>query len=59
MTEPAERPDLILVVDDDQDIARFVQVNLKIHGFDVLVAGTGRRRWTWSSTTAPTWPWST
>jgi diguanylate cyclase (GGDEF)-like protein len=42
MTEPASRPDLILVVDDDVDIARFVQVNLKIHGFDVLVAGDGQ-----------------
>jgi diguanylate cyclase (GGDEF)-like protein len=35
------KPDLILVVDDDRDIARFVKVNLNIHGFDVLVAGDG------------------
>jgi diguanylate cyclase (GGDEF)-like protein len=41
-TDPAvERPDLILVVDDDQDIARFVSVNLKIHGFEVVLAGDG------------------
>jgi diguanylate cyclase (GGDEF)-like protein len=41
--EPAvERPDLILVVDDDQDIARFVSVNLKIHGFEVVLAGDGQ-----------------
>ena len=34
-TEPAgERPDLILVVDDDEDIARFVEFNLRLHGFD-------------------------
>ncbi|MFC0528546.1 response regulator [Phytohabitans kaempferiae] len=40
--EPAaDRPDLILVVDDDQDIARFVSVNLKIHGFEVVLAGDG------------------
>ncbi|BCB89089.1 GGDEF domain-containing response regulator [Phytohabitans suffuscus] len=43
MTDPAaERPDLILVVDDDQDIARFVSVNLKIHGFEVVLAGDGQ-----------------
>jgi diguanylate cyclase (GGDEF)-like protein len=42
-SEPAvDRPDLILVVDDDQDIARFVSVNLKIHGFEVVLAGDGQ-----------------
>jgi diguanylate cyclase (GGDEF)-like protein len=35
------RPDLILVVDDDEDIARFVQVNLKLHGFEVAHAQDG------------------
>jgi diguanylate cyclase (GGDEF)-like protein len=35
------RPDLILVVDDDEDIARFVQVNLKLHGFEVDHARDG------------------
>jgi diguanylate cyclase (GGDEF)-like protein len=39
--DPA-RPDLILVVDDDEDIARFVGVNLKLHGFDVAHARDGQ-----------------
>jgi diguanylate cyclase (GGDEF)-like protein len=39
--EPAERPDLILVVDDDQDIAGFVEFNLKMHGYDVIRAKDG------------------
>lgn len=34
---------LILVVDDDVDIARFVEVNLKLEGFRVLVAHDGER----------------
>ena len=38
MTEPR---DLILVVDDDVDIARFVEVNLRVEGFDTLVAHDG------------------
>jgi diguanylate cyclase (GGDEF)-like protein len=33
--------DLILVVDDDRDIARFVEVNLKLQGFEVVVAHDG------------------
>jgi diguanylate cyclase (GGDEF)-like protein len=45
MTEPVERAgkDLILVVDDDADIARFVEVNLKLQGFDVVVAHDGEQ----------------
>jgi diguanylate cyclase (GGDEF)-like protein len=39
---PAEG-ELILVVDDDLDIARFVEVNLKLHGFRVLVANDGEQ----------------
>jgi len=35
------RKDLILVVDDDQDIARFVEVNLQLQGFEVLIARDG------------------
>jgi DNA-binding response OmpR family regulator len=31
----------ILVVDDDPDIARFVEVNLRSAGYDVSVAGDG------------------
>src|SRR3954462_6255056 len=40
--EPEERPDLILVVDDDQDIAGFVAFNLKVHGYDVIRARDGQ-----------------
>ncbi|OLB81886.1 MAG: diguanylate cyclase response regulator [Actinobacteria bacterium 13_2_20CM_2_71_6] len=35
--------DLILVVDDDSDIARFVEWNLKLQGFDVMVAHDGEQ----------------
>src|SRR5947209_3892107 len=31
----------VLVVDDDVDIARFIEVNLKLEGFDVMVAHDG------------------
>ncbi|HET8661254.1 MAG TPA: response regulator [Micromonosporaceae bacterium] len=41
MTDAPERPQLILVVDDDADIARFVEVNLRLEGFEVLVANDG------------------
>ncbi|MCW6008572.1 response regulator [Micromonospora sp. CPCC 205371] len=42
MTDPDDgRAELILVVDDDPDIARFVQVNLRLHNFDVVLAGDG------------------
>jgi diguanylate cyclase (GGDEF)-like protein len=41
MTAPAAESDLILVVDDDPDIARFVQVNLIVEGFKVIVAPDG------------------
>jgi diguanylate cyclase (GGDEF)-like protein len=34
---------MILVVDDDPDIARFVEVNLQLHGFEVLVAHDGEQ----------------
>jgi diguanylate cyclase (GGDEF)-like protein len=41
--EPVEgRKDVILVVDDDADIARFVEFNLRLHGFDVLYARDGQ-----------------
>jgi diguanylate cyclase (GGDEF)-like protein len=35
-------PETILVVDDDPDIARFVEVNLRSAGYDVAVAGDGQ-----------------
>src|SRR5881409_2539323 len=38
---PADVPETILVVDDDPDIARFVEVNLRSAGYDVAVAGDG------------------
>ncbi|GAA3770881.1 hypothetical protein GCM10022225_67410 [Plantactinospora mayteni] len=37
-----ERPDLILVVDDDEDIVRFVSFNLRLHGFEVVQARDGQ-----------------
>src|ERR687895_2467852 len=36
-------PDLILVVDDDPDIARFVEVNLRSAGYEVSVASDGEQ----------------
>jgi PleD family two-component response regulator len=36
-----DRPDVILVVDDDADIARFVEFNLRLHGFEVIHAADG------------------
>jgi len=36
-------PDRILIADDDPDIARFVEVNLKLDGFDVDVAMDGEQ----------------
>jgi diguanylate cyclase (GGDEF)-like protein len=40
--DPVERPDLILVVDDDPDIAGFVAFNLEIHGYEVMRARDGQ-----------------
>ncbi|WP_067502440.1 response regulator [Actinoplanes sp. TFC3] len=39
--DPADRPDLVMVVDDDDDIAGFVAFNLQVHGFEVLRAHHG------------------
>jgi len=42
MTEALpEKPELILVVDDDEDINRFVAINLRLQGFEVLQARDG------------------
>jgi diguanylate cyclase (GGDEF)-like protein len=42
MTDPPpEKPELVLVVDDDEDIARFVAMNLRLQGFEVVVAHDG------------------
>jgi diguanylate cyclase (GGDEF)-like protein len=40
--DPDGRPDVILVVDDDEDIASFVEFNLKVHGFEVIRARDGQ-----------------
>ncbi|MDP9796018.1 diguanylate cyclase (GGDEF)-like protein [Catenuloplanes nepalensis] len=40
---PEPGRDLILVVDDDRDIAHFVALNLKLDGFDVVVANDGKQ----------------
>jgi diguanylate cyclase (GGDEF)-like protein len=40
--DPDDGPDLILVVDDDQDIASFVEFNLKVHGYEVIRARDGQ-----------------
>ena len=40
--EPEEGPDVIMVVDDDDDIAGFVAFNLKVHGFEVVRARDGQ-----------------
>jgi diguanylate cyclase (GGDEF)-like protein len=34
-------PQLLLVVDDDVDIARFIEVNLRLQGYEVLLASDG------------------
>ncbi|UQU67216.1 response regulator [Couchioplanes caeruleus] len=41
-SEPEEKRDLIMVVDDDADIAGFVAFNLEVHGFDVVRARNGQ-----------------
>jgi diguanylate cyclase (GGDEF)-like protein len=39
--DPLSDAKLILVVDDDVDIARFIEVNLRLQGYDVLLAHDG------------------
>ena len=34
---------LVLVADDDEDIVRFVEVNLRLEGFDVITASDGKQ----------------
>ncbi len=36
------RRELVLVADDDEDIVRFVEVNLRLEGFEVVTAGDGK-----------------
>ena len=33
--------DVVLVADDDEDIVRFVEINLKLEGFEVIIAENG------------------
>jgi DNA-binding response OmpR family regulator len=33
---------LVLIADDDRDIVRFVALNLRLEGFEVIVAGDGQ-----------------
>jgi diguanylate cyclase (GGDEF)-like protein len=43
-TEAASHPparEIILVADDDEDIVRFVEVNLRLEGYDVVTASDG------------------
>ncbi len=41
-SDPAQpRKELLVVIDDDPDIARFVEVNLRIEGYEVILAHDG------------------
>lgn len=42
MESAGDRQDVILVVDDDEDIARFVEFNLRLHGYEVIHARDGQ-----------------
>src|SRR5919106_3778308 len=37
------RRDIVLVADDDEDIVRFVEVNLRLEGFEVITASDGEQ----------------
>lgn len=39
----SETPDTILIADDDEDIVRFVEVNLRLEGFEVATAFDGEQ----------------
>jgi DNA-binding response OmpR family regulator len=38
---PTRERHLVLIADDDRDIARFLEVNLRLEGFDVICAHDG------------------
>ncbi|HEX2050054.1 MAG TPA: response regulator [Actinomycetota bacterium] len=38
-----DTPELVLVADDDEDIVRFVEVNLRLEGFEVVTASDGEQ----------------
>jgi diguanylate cyclase (GGDEF)-like protein len=48
-----EGRDLVLIADDDDDILRFVEVNLRLEGFDVLTASDGEHALRHASTSEP------
>ena len=48
-----EKPDVVLVADDDEDICRFVEVNLRLEGFEVVTAGDGEEALRAAFDTAP------
>jgi diguanylate cyclase (GGDEF)-like protein len=39
----SDSPDLVLIADDDEDIVRFVEVNLRLEGFEVATAFDGEQ----------------
>jgi diguanylate cyclase (GGDEF)-like protein len=41
VTETAQERQLVLVADDDEDIVRFVEINLRLEGFEVATASDG------------------
>jgi diguanylate cyclase (GGDEF)-like protein len=41
MIDPVSDAKLLLVVDDDVDIARFIEVNLRLQGYEVILAHDG------------------
>ena len=45
----------VLVADDDADIVRFVEVNLRLEGFQVVTARDGQEALTKARSWSPTW----
>ena len=39
----APEREVVLVADDDEDIVQFVEVNLRLEGFDVISAADGEQ----------------
>jgi diguanylate cyclase (GGDEF)-like protein len=48
-----EGRDLVLIADDDDDILRFVEVNLRLEGFDVMTAPDGEQALRYASESDP------
>jgi two-component system alkaline phosphatase synthesis response regulator PhoP len=45
---------MVLIADDDRDIVRFVEVNLRLEGFEVITANDGQDALSKASTCSPT-----